>query len=255
MKDVKMAIFDALKNLPTLNEVTGGVGEQLTKIMAKIEIPDTLVLHDVLIDGAENKTSQMDILLIGEKGIYVVEVKTYTDARIYGDGKKNNWYYYRGGKKYEIYSPHKQNQNHIKYLKAFLKDFGEVPCFSILAILCADFKVTNLNDDPNNPTTIMLNGLLSLRKAVEKIAAGKQSVFTEGQKKEIYDYIMQHQYIGKNARREHKENIMAINVAKEEEKRQNLCPYCKIPLVLRKGKYGDFYGCGNYPKCRYTHKL
>ena len=53
----EMGILDRLKELPTLNEVTGGVGEQLTKIVAKIEIPDTLVLHDVLIDGAENQTS------------------------------------------------------------------------------------------------------------------------------------------------------------------------------------------------------
>ena len=96
MLDIKTGILDKLKNIPTLNEITGGVGEHMTKFMAKIELTDTLVLHDVLIDGEENQTSQIDLLLIGDKGIYVVEVKTYTDARIYGDAKKQNWYYYRG---------------------------------------------------------------------------------------------------------------------------------------------------------------
>ena len=24
-------------------------------------------------------------------------------------------------------------------------------------------------------------------------------------------------------------------------------------LVLRSGKYGQFYGCSNYPQCKYTH--
>ena len=30
------------------------------------------------------------------------------------------------------------------------------------------------------------------------------------------------------------------------------CPYCGIPLVKRKGKYGSFYGCSNYPDCTFT---
>lgn len=33
---------------------------------------------------------------------------------------------------------------------------------------------------------------------------------------------------------------------------ENLCPNCGIPLVKRHGNYGDFWGCPNYPKCRYT---
>ena len=32
----------------------------------------------------------------------------------------------------------------------------------------------------------------------------------------------------------------------------NNCPYCKLPLVLRNGRNGKFYGCQNYPECKYT---
>lgn len=32
------------------------------------------------------------------------------------------------------------------------------------------------------------------------------------------------------------------------------CPFCNAPLVLRTGKYGRFYGCSNYPRCKYTKK-
>ncbi len=33
----------------------------------------------------------------------------------------------------------------------------------------------------------------------------------------------------------------------------NLCPQCgKGNLVLREGKYGKFYGCSDYPNCRFT---
>lgn len=30
------------------------------------------------------------------------------------------------------------------------------------------------------------------------------------------------------------------------------CPWCKRELELIHGKYGDFYGCKNYPRCIYT---
>ena len=38
---------------------------------------------------------------------------------------------------------------------------------------------------------------------------------------------------------------------KEAEKTGENCPECGNPLVIRKGKYGEFTACSNYPKCKY----
>ena len=38
---------------------------------------------------------------------------------------------------------------------------------------------------------------------------------------------------------------------KEAEKTGEDCPECGNPLVIRKGKYGTFTACSNYPKCKY----
>ena len=38
---------------------------------------------------------------------------------------------------------------------------------------------------------------------------------------------------------------------KEAEKTGEDCPECGSPLVIRKGKYGEFIACSNYPKCKY----
>ena len=36
-------------------------------------------------------------------------------------------------------------------------------------------------------------------------------------------------------------------------KNGDACPLCKIgKIVTRKGKYGNFYGCSNYPNCKFT---
>lgn len=34
-----------------------------------------------------------------------------------------------------------------------------------------------------------------------------------------------------------------------------ICPNCNIPMVIRHGSYGDFYGCQNYPNCKYTKNM
>ena len=33
------------------------------------------------------------------------------------------------------------------------------------------------------------------------------------------------------------------------------CPKCSAPLVIRLGKFGKFYACSKYPKCKYTESL
>lgn len=36
---------------------------------------------------------------------------------------------------------------------------------------------------------------------------------------------------------------------------KNRCPSCGGYLKRMPGKYGAFYGCSNFPKCTYKHKL
>lgn len=31
-----------------------------------------------------------------------------------------------------------------------------------------------------------------------------------------------------------------------------LCPKCNSKMILRKGRYGKFYGCSKFPYCRET---
>ena len=39
-----------------------------------------------------------------------------------------------------------------------------------------------------------------------------------------------------------------INEAKEN------CPRCAGSLIKKRGKYGEFFGCSNFPKCKFTKK-
>ena len=33
---------------------------------------------------------------------------------------------------------------------------------------------------------------------------------------------------------------------------KNRCPECGSPVSLKEGKYGLFYGCSKFPKCKFT---
>ena len=62
--------------------------------------------------------------------------------------------------------------------------------------------------------------------------------------------------VGEAAKRAHVANIHEHYTAKPVAP-SSACPRCGADLVLRTAKKGpnagsQFYGCSNYPKCRYT---
>lgn len=40
-----------------------------------------------------------------------------------------------------------------------------------------------------------------------------------------------------------------------QDAKADICPRCGGALVKRKGKFGEFYGCSNYPGCRFTKNI
>lgn len=59
----------------------------------------------------------------------------------------------------------------------------------------------------------------------------------------------------KDKRKAKKELVKQIKTGiseRNQKEKQLICPSCGGNLILRKGKYGKFYGCSNYPKCRYS---
>ena len=50
------------------------------------------------------------------------------------------------------------------------------------------------------------------------------------------------------------ENAFDNMEKKEAEKTGEVCPNCGHDLVIRKGRYGEFVACSNYPTCKYIKK-
>lgn len=51
----------------------------------------------------------------------------------------------------------------------------------------------------------------------------------------------------------HISNVQFAQQTRESALANGKCPKCGGNLLKRKGKYGSFWGCSNYPKCKFTH--
>lgn len=121
--------------------VNGLYGEKLTVFeleLMKAKNYNGSILHDLYIPAVDGKYSQIDVLFICSKGIFVIESKNYSGT-ISGNEFDDNWYIrnnreeyysYRNHKDNHFYNPVKQNRKHIEAVQFHLKG---IPCFSLIA--------------------------------------------------------------------------------------------------------------------------
>jgi len=90
------------------------------------------------------------------------------------------------------------------------------------------------------PEIVDSNFTASMEETLDKVASGEEN----WQKilKEFYTPFMQKIEEGKK-------NIKSLKVAIPTGEN---CPKCGSELLLRKGRYGEFIACSNFPKCKYT---
>ena len=64
----------------------------------------------------------------------------------------------------------------------------------------------------------------------------------------IYEQLMKIKETGEITKSQHIKNINETQM----QIQLNICPRCGAELKQRNGKYGLFWGCSNYPNCKFT---
>lgn len=83
------------------------------------------VLCNAYLPNRRGGTTEVDIILLHETGIYVIESKNYS-GWIFGDEKSKNWMQtFPNGRKSFFYNPIKQNEIHRNALKRVLTEVDE----------------------------------------------------------------------------------------------------------------------------------
>ena len=58
-----------------------------------------------------------------------------------------------------------------------------------------------------------------------------------------------------NIGKSNKIETAVLDDPKPQTEKEPICEKCGAKLVLRKSKFGDFYGCSNFPQCKFTKKV
>lgn len=167
----------------TLN--TGNFGEFLTfRKLEKLQ-GNHKILTNIYVPKSDGSTTELDLVLINQTGIYVFESKNYS-GWIFGDEKNKNWTQsLKGGKKIKFLNPIWQNKGHISALSNLVKDIGSQYIYSYIVFSerCELKKVSVAAQDVK---VVKRDQLLPvLRKDIES----RSQVISEDLVSSIFDHL------------------------------------------------------------------
>lgn len=255
--------------LPTIK---GQFGEwQVIRLLGKLG-EQYKVFNDLYIPKEGGGTAQVDHIITSPYGIFVVETKNYA-GWIFGSEHQAQWTQVIYKRKEKLYNPIRQNYGHVMSLKSYLGT-GDLQIFhSIVAFSSQstfkfkeDFNSAAVIQFPELAATIKekripligKNELDGINKRLEKLAILD--------KKEIKRIKREHLHVLKSSKavkiNSQPRKAAAKPVKSAVRKPQSdstdgitkLCLKCGSVMKLKKGRYGLFFGCSNYPECRHTEK-
>lgn len=222
----------------------GEKGEKLAGWYLEKLSSDYKLFSDLLLP-TNYGTTQIDHVILSPFGVFVIEVKNMKGV-ISGHENSDKWTENIYGHKYEISNAVSQNKAHILALKSVFTGLSKVPFYSIICF-CGD---VNLNIRVSDPDTevVYLNQL-------NKTITERSTIFMSRGEVENYCRVLEAANItDKEIRAQHVTNLRQYIDKKNLEVASGRCPKCGGDLVMRHGKYGSFYGCSNYPYCKFMSK-
>ena len=228
-------------------EEIGELGEKhLSWFLADLPPEDYMVFNDLLVINGGH-TTQVDHVIISRYGIFVLEMKNF-HGKVYGNGNAEFWKQYLpdvGYKRYGFTQEHQlrnplwQNAGHIKTLRRLA--FGDDVQIYGLVVFPGETEVHVNAEQPIIPNW----------NVVSYIQQFKDPVLTHEQMRFYRRRLLEVISTREADRKKHLDNVHRQKERRDTMVDKGLCPLCGGKLVLRNGKYGQFYGCSNYPKCTF----
>ena len=215
------------------------------------------VLKNIYIPKGNGETTEIDLLFITQKGIFVMESKNYS-GYIFGDEDSPKWTVtLYGGKdflgrktveKHKFYNPIWQNNSHIKYLQQYLQSDVRMISFIVFSERC---ELKNISFHSRHIAVCKRN---NLNKFIKTAWECYSDILTEADIEALYQRLLPLTNQDEAIKQQH------IQTIQNKINSTEICPRCGGKLVLRTTKQGpnvgnQFYGCSNYPKCRYTKSI
>ena len=239
--------------LSRLKSDSGRYGEYLIyKELQWLEQYGARFLFNAYIPKKNGKTSEIDVIMICDKGIFVYESKNYS-GWIFGRENQKNWYQtFRTGHKETFYNPIMQNRSHIKHLSGLFKN--KIPFQSIIVF---SNRCELMNIEVYSPAIKVIHRY-EINDTTRWIYEALPVTLNTQDIVNIYNYLYPLTQISSQVVEQHIENIATSKEKYKRAEEFGICPYCNSPLILRTAKNNpanQFYGCSRFPKCRYTRNI
>lgn len=277
--------LEALENIKTENEEIcqliqqdirrlkyGIAGEEKIAFELKNSHISMFVLHDLHIEY-EGLSAQIDYLLVTRSRIFILECKNlYGNIEINSNGDFIRTVQYgRGYKKEGIYSPVTQNRRHLELIKEIIvnRQTNILKKAAVSKFFYDNYKSVVVLANPNTVLNAryakkeIKNQVIRADRLTEYIKSvnGSDILINEDAMERYANFFLSL----------HKENetdytARYADMIKNTEPAQEtwpadtdsvpLCPKCGAVMVKRKAAKGafagnEFWGCSNYPRCRY----
>jgi hypothetical protein len=177
----------------------GNYGEFLTFIQLEKLKGNYKLLTNLYIPKKDGSMTEVDLLMLSEKGLYVFESKNYS-GWIFGDEKNKNWTQSLPNKQKEhFFNPIWQNKAHINALKSIL-GLNEERLFKSYIIFSERCTLKKINVTSPNVIIIKRNALIS---TINREIKSSEQMLTNFQIESLYAKLKQYSHADDQVKQEH----------------------------------------------------
>lgn len=197
-----------------------------------------------LIVPYDNKTAEIDCVVLLPDGLLVVECKDYGGVVFCNEDANRDWVvWYNKDTSFKLYSPVQQNATHIRLLCQALS-FEPQRCVSLVVFS----DRADLRDVPKDTLRTIVCHVSELFNMV--IDVDEQAVLSQEQLSQLEGVLMQFSQADDGQRDSHTEYVHAVQDG-------SVCPVCGhlLKVRYRRTDHHRFYGCTMYPMCTYTRDI
>ena len=220
------------------------------------QLSDEYTILNDLVFRTEKGTTQIDHLVVSKYGIFTIETKNYR-GEIYGDDNRKEWtqlivtevtYAKKWWKTYtyvtknRFYNPVKQSVGHAFRIKELLSVFPHVKIVPIV-VFTGDAILSYVESK---------NHVVYEENLLDVIDGYKTTYLTDNDVQAVLAILTGNNIRETVSDRQHVKNLRTAAREVNATINSGICPKRGGHLIGRNGKYGTFYGCSNYPKCRFT---
>lgn len=217
---------------------------KVAKQLAKLPKDEYIVLNDLMLPTSYGRT-QIDHVVLSLYGVYVIETKNYTGTLI-GNEKSEQWEQNINGFMYKTANALRQNKAHISAVRSHASVQANVPIHNIVVFANA----TKFDIFHEEGEVIYINDLIPTIMRLRSV----EPFYTQEQVQIKANLLLEKNITDPELRKQHNQAANAAKYERRAKIESGICPRCGGQLVIREGKYGQFYGCSNYPKCDFNVK-